>query len=650
MTIPYRSSDDLVEDGIASVIAELRGEPFIGAAAVAARMQATKHAAIDLPLMLLEARLGLTDTEMRVMWLLLAHELDPNARALIRAQNTEEVPDVTYDVLRRFVYGSRARLRTWRELGPDAPLRTFGLIERTDGMAAAPEHRQTFKVSRRVLALAYGDLKLDPDLEGIARVVTHYAPLDTLELASAASEQVCSAVARDGVVIAHGRVGSGRRSLLSAAVGRPTIVVDAGAISSTRDEACAQLRAIAREARLLACVPLITGIDALGPLGATPDRIDLVESELGGLVLATSTRPVPRRWSVPVVQIEIPRLCGASSARLWKRALPQASDSDTDHLATMYPLSPALICAAGTAARAACGDARMRPEHIESGIRAVLDNRLSGLATRVSVSQTWDDLVIPDDQFASIVELLARVRDRRRVYEEWGYAEKLGRGLGVAALFSGPPGTGKTMAAGLIARELRCELYQVDTSKITSKWIGETEKNLAALFDAAEAGHAILLFDEADTLFGKRTDVKSSNDRHANQEVNFLLQRIESYQGMCILTTNHESAMDEAFQRRLAVNVRFPMPEIEERRHLWRTLIPASAPTEGELQLDVLADRFIMSGGHIRNAVLRAAFLAASEGTSITSATLSRAARLEYEAMGKIAPDVAARGNSTLYA
>jgi SpoVK/Ycf46/Vps4 family AAA+-type ATPase len=188
----------------------------------------------------------------------------------------------------------------------------------------------------------------------------------------------------------------------------------------------------------------------------------------------------------------------------------------------------------------------------------------------------------------------------------------------------------------LIAHDLGTELYQVDLSKISSKWIGETEKNLAALFDAAEAGHAILLFDEADAVFGKRTEVRTSNDRHANHETNYLLQRLESFAGICILTTNHESAIDEAFRRRLSVHVRFPVPEADERRRLWRALIPTAAPVAPQLQLDQLGDAYVMSGGYIRNAVLRAAFLAADDNTRIEAAHLARAAQLEYEAMGKI--------------
>jgi SpoVK/Ycf46/Vps4 family AAA+-type ATPase len=280
----------------------------------------------------------------------------------------------------------------------------------------------------------------------------------------------------------------------------------------------------------------------------------------------------------------------------------------------------------------------MKPCHVETGIRAVLDDRLSGLATRITVTQTWDDLVLPDDQTAALVEMVARIRERRRVYEDWGFASKLAKGLGVTALFSGPPGTGKTMAAGLIARELGVDVYQVEPSKLTSKWIGETEKNLAALFDAAEGGHAILLFDEADGLFSKRTNVQSSNDRHANQEVNYLLQRLETFTGICVLTTNHESAIDDAFRRRFSVHVRFPMPAADERLRLWRTMVPVSAPIAADVDFRRLADTFVMSGGYIRNAVLRAAFVAADESLAIAGGTsrTRRATRVRGNGQGDL--------------
>ncbi len=354
-------------------------------------------------------------------------------------------------------------------------------------------------------------------------------------------------------------------------------------------------------------------------------------------MLATTTRRIARRWEQPPTWIEIPDLGGVQRAQLWQRAIPVASSADADVLSNMYPLAPALMATVGRSAMRACAGSEMRPHHIEGAIRTVLDDRLAGLATRITTTQTWDDLVLPEDQTTAIIELLARIRERQRVYEQWGFADKVGRGLGISALFAGPPGTGKTMAAGLICRALHVEMFQVDLSKITSKWIGETEKNLAALFDAAEAGHAVLLFDEADALFGKRTDVRSSNDRHANQEVNYLLQRMESFAGICILTTNHESAIDEAFRRRLTVQVRFPVPDATERRRLWQALLPSKAPVAEDLELPRLAEKYVLSGGYIRNAVLRAAFLAADEEGAITAAHLAKAAQLEYEAMGKLA-------------
>jgi SpoVK/Ycf46/Vps4 family AAA+-type ATPase len=273
---------------------------------------------------------------------------------------------------------------------------------------------------------------------------------------------------------------------------------------------------------------------------------------------------------------------------------------------------------------------------LHDAVRGVLDAKLTTLGTRLAWRQTWDDLVLPDDAVDDIVEFVSRVRHRRLVYETWGMARKVAKGMGLSALFSGPPGTGKTMVAGLIAQELGLDLYQIDLSKVVSKWIGETEKNLGELFDAAEAGHALLLFDEADSLFAKRTQVNTSNDRYANLEVNYLLQRLEAFTGIVILTTNHDTTIDDAFRRRLSLRIEFAMPAPPERERIWRAMLtegPALAP---DLDLASLAHRFEMSGGYIRNAALRAAFLAANDGTPITMPHLLRAARAEYQAMGKV--------------
>ena len=583
------------------------------------------------PVAWLRTRLGLSETELRLLWVLIAHELCPGARRSIRDLSSEPVLDPTLDAIRRVVYGGVHDVRAWRELGDGGALRSLGLVEWID--ASVPEHRRTLRIASRVLALVHGVIELDPELAACATLDVPTPALDALEIAPGVAQKADAAIDEGGLVIVHGAAGSGRRSLLAALAayrGLSLLQINGRALSTERDRLRRELRVVARECRLLERVPLLLHVDALG------DNIDLVE-ELRGLVLATASRAPARRWRTPPSTIELPALRGAQLATLWSRVLPDASAADADLLATMYPLAPALVEAVGAVARREAGADEMRPEHVEAGVRAFLDDRLAGLATRITVTQHWSDLILPEDQTTAIVELLARIRRRSRVYEDWGFGNMLGKGLGVSALFSGPPGTGKSMCAGLIARDLGTELYQVDVSKIASKWIGETEKNLAALFDAAEAGHAILLFDEADALFGKRTAVKSSNDHHANAQINFLLQRLESFTGICILTTNNDSAIDEAFRRRLSIHVRFPVPDTDERTQLWRAMLPAAAPVGDSLPFAELARKYVMSGGYIRNAVLRAAFLAADADEPITAYHLSQAAQLEYEAMGKLA-------------
>jgi DNA polymerase III delta prime subunit len=585
-------------------------------------------------------RLGLSTTENRILWILIAHELSPLARAQLREANTEELSDVTLDTLRRIVYGSRPDPRAWHELAITGTLRRRYLIEPVDEAHGAPEHRNTFKVARRILALVHGVVGLDDELAGIAELSADVMPADHLEIDRHLCEEVRRTIAvRNGICVLQGRCGSGRRSLLTSVareVGMKVLTIDARKIATDRNAASRQLRLISRECTLLQRTPLFLHLDALGASNQVPDRLDLFEAELECFALATTTRPVARRWRSAPTVFDVPVLTGKQRAALWARALPMASSGDAELLATMYPLAPGLIRTVADLAINRADGSEMKPHHIEGGIRSVLDDRLAGLASRIKVTQQWEDLVLPEDQRSVILELLARVRARDRVYEEWGFGDKVGRGSGITALFSGPPGTGKTMCAGLIAADLGIELYQVDLSKITSKWIGETEKNLAALFDAAEAGHAILLFDEADALFGKRSSVKSSNDRHANQEVNYLLQRLESFAGICILTTNFDSAIDEAFRRRLSVHVRFPVPDLDERARLWRALLPEKAPVDPDLPIDELAKKYMMSGGYIRNAVLRAAFMAADEDMNISAKHLVQAAQLEYEAMGKL--------------
>jgi hypothetical protein len=586
------------------------------------------------------SRLALSETEHCILWVLIAHELCPWSRVQLRGMATEQEVDVTRDVLSRVVYGHAPDPRGWYELSPAGRLRSMCLIEQM-GPPESPAHRATFRIARRLLALVHGQIATDEELDGVLDHREAFRAMDELVIDASSRDQLVQCVAEGApFVLLSALAGSGRRSLALAALhaaGHEALTLDARKLAHDPAVARRQLRIYARECRLLRKRPVILHAEALCGSDQIPDRLDLLDVDLGGPCIATASRTLSRRWARPPIQIELAPLGGREREKLWKRALPAASDGDAELLSTIYPLAPALIESVGQTAMREAGGTQVDAKHVALAIRTVLDDRLAGLARRLTVTQDWKDLVLPEDQTMSVIEFLARVRSRRRVYEDWGFAQKLGKGLGVTALFSGPPGTGKTMCAGLIAKDLGTEVYQVELNKIVSKWIGETEKNLAALFDAAEASHAVLLFDEADSLFGKRTAVTSSNDRNANQETNFLLQRLESFSGICILTTNHEPAIDEAFRRRLSVHVRFPVPEEEERERLWQALLPSSAPVAPDLELQPLARKYVMGGGYIRNAVVRAAFIAADANEPISNQHLRHAAQLEYEEIGKLA-------------
>ena len=399
-----------------------------------------------------------------------------------------------------------------------------------------------------------------------------------------------------------------------------------------------QLRAVVREACLFDLMPMFEDVDAERDHPARAPIERTIRAFRGPVLMTATTRESISLRERPLVTHEVARPTTDTRAAIWRSRLPGASDEVVANAASAFTLRPGSIVAAAQNALAGAGGiaTAVTRDGIHDGVRARLGDELGTLATRIEWRQTWNDLVLPPDQFEQIIELVARVRHRTTVLETWGFGAKVGKGHGVTALFSGPPGTGKTMVAGLIASELGLDLYQVDLSKVVSKYIGETEKQLASLFDAAEAGHAILLFDEADSLFAKRTEVKSSNDRYANLEVNFLLQRMETFTGISLLTTNHETALDEAFRRRISLHVRFPMPEEKEREHLWHAMLPKEAPVAGEIDAGRLAREFEMSGGYIKNATIRAAYLAAEAGSPITMAHLAKSARAEYEAMGKI--------------
>ena len=269
-----------------------------------------------------------------------------------------------------------------------------------------------------------------------------------------------------------------------------------------------------------------------------------------------------------------------------------------------------------------------------------MTNRLRMYGSRVTTTQTWDDLILPDEVTAQIKDLSRFAQVREKLFTEWGFGDKMSYGRALSAMFSGPSGTGKTMVAGLIAQDLGVELYRVDLSRVVSKYIGETEERLGRLFSEATQVGAALLFDEADSLFGKRTEIKSSHDRYANLEVNYLLQRLEEFEGLVILTTNFGTSIDEAFVRRLRFRVQFPFPSQPERTKMWEVMLPEKLPQDDDdpIDFDWLGENFELSGGHVRNAVLRAGMLAAHADAPLSMAMTYEAAAAEYRELGKLAP------------
>jgi hypothetical protein len=343
--------------------------------------------------------------------------------------------------------------------------------------------------------------------------------------------------------------------------------------------------------------------------------------------VALAGREAPRA-ARGLVQLDVDLPTAGEQEQLWRRAFePAGLNGALDQVAAQFDLAREEIAAAGLEARAREAGGDPAGDALWDACRAQARPRLDDLAERIEPAAGWDDLVVSETERRTLRELVLHVRHRILVHERWGFAEKSRRGLGISALFVGPSGTGKTMAAEVLARELRLDLYRIDLSAVVSKYIGETEKNLRRVFDAAEQGGSILLFDEADALFGKRSEVKDSHDRYANIEVGYLLQRMESYRGLAILTTNMKSALDPAFLRRIRFVVQFPRPDAAARREIWRRIFPRPTPTDG-LDVEALA-RLDVTGGAIRNIALRAAFLAADADAPVRMAHLADAARSE---------------------
>ena len=417
--------------------------------------------------------------------------------------------------------------------------------------------------------------------------------------------------AREPRIALRGRPGRGRRELakfLAESAGTGMAVV--GPDGELADELEAT--------RIRGLVPCV--------VGAGPEHRELLEASPGPMIACIDDDGVsPLTAGSPV--IELGRLDEPARRALWADLL--GCDETARALARRFHLPPRLAIELASSTR---------PE-IEAITRSVTERfgeLLRGLADRVTDLPKWSEVVLPEELDSSLRELIARHENRDLVARGWGMSRTLRSSTGLVALFSGPPGTGKTLSAGLVARELGRELYRVDVSKVVSKWLGETEKNLGAIFDAAEQADAVLLFDEADSLFARRSAVNSSNDRHANLEVNYLLQRLDTFRGVAILTTNKGSAIDPAFRRRLTSHLTFHLPDAETRERLWEAHLPATDLRADDINIAALAESYPLSGGLIRNIALRAVFLAATDKSPLTQRHLDRAIESEYFERGKL--------------
>ncbi len=519
----------------------------------------------------------------------------------------------------------------WSAASPSGALRRWRLIEVGSGasLTLAP-----LRIDERVLHHLTGLRCLDERLAGIVR-----APAATEELLpsqrevaeeAAAVWESSSTNARLPVIGFCGRDPATLRAAAAAVCARLGLDLHVMAADSVPQDAREQetlARLWEREAALGSSA-LLVEVDDVGA-GRLTVVSSFLEQTAAALLLAGRSR-----WRLDnraILSFDVPSATAAEQRRIWQETLALDEgrmDEDLDRLISQFDLPPSRI-------RAACAEARSGAASYEEMARRVWDAgrrqarpRLDDLAQHLEPRAGWDDLVLPAAQLGTLQEIAVHVEHRARVYEDWGFAAKSARGLGISALFVGPSGTGKTLGAEVLAQTLGLDLYRIDLSQVVSKYIGETEKNLRRVFDAAEEGGAVLFFDEADALFGKRSEVKDSHDRYANIEVSYLLQRMEAYRGLAILATNLKDALDPAFLRRIRFVVHFPFPDAALRAEIWRRIFPAETPTEG-LEIEKLA-RLNIAGGNIRNIALNAAFLAAADGTPVRMTHVARAARGEY--------------------
>lgn len=567
---------------------------------------------------------GLASLDVQVLLIALAPELDRSFERMYAYLND----DVTR---RRATVGLALQLcgcSTWSAAGrrvfaATGPLRAQRLIAVHD--AELPFLGRGLRVPDRVAAYLLGEDDPDGELADALMAAEVCGPPVLGEFHRLAARLRAEPFA---VYLRESRpgVGTAMACRVLHAADRPILRVDPARLPESLDPV------LLREARLTGA-----GI-VLGPLSDGTRIRRFTDLGAGVPVLLAGPEPFDPAWTdrQPLV-LEV----GAEHAKeMWRAQLPEAVDFDLDSATAAYHFDTAQVRRAARAAReyAALEGVPLGVAHLHRGARLQHSAGLDKYARRIRPGVGWGDLVVPPEPAERLRDLIARARHRDRVLGEWRLRRGGGRGRGVVALFAGESGTGKTMAGEVVAGELGLDLYVVELSAVVDKYVGETEKNLDRIFTEADRLDAVLLFDEADAVFGKRSQVKDSHDRYANLESAFLLQRLESFGGVAVLTTNLRANIDDAFTRRFDVVVDFPFPDPGQRRTLWERCLPSAVPRGDDLDLDRCAHEFELAGGAISSAAVTAAYLAAEAGRPVGMAEVLAGARGEYRKAGRLLP------------
>ena len=574
-------------------------------------------------------RLGLDALDSSVLALCAAPELHPRfgrLYAYLQDDVTRRLasPRLAADLLAgEFV----ARSDVLSCFGPDAPLSRRGAIRLPPADATATLADRPIKVADRLTAFLLGAGDLAEAAAGVRLRRRDPHPVSGREESVQRISMLLATRTRLPLVVC----GPDSGAILAAAAGIPLVLI--GVRELERPDAIADARLAAALGQGLLCVD---GLENLSPtergmllrtLDESPERIVLLAGRRSDAI-AVSDRAT--------LLVEVPDPSFGERSHAWTE---YTGSADTREVAAKFRLSIEQIQAAAEVSMIAArsrGDSGPLPVDLDLGARHASSSRLGELAAHLEPGYAWNDLVLPERQLDLLRSISAYLRHRDRVLSEWGYEVTVSRTQGLKVLFAGESGTGKTMAAQVLGAELGLDLFRVDLATIVSKYIGETEKNLERVFTAADGSNAILFFDEADALFGKRSEVSDSHDRYANIEVAYLLQRMERYPGAVILATNFRRNIDDAFARRLDFVIDFPFPEPEDRRRIWQLVLPRAAPVADDVDLDFLANQFKLSGGAIRNCSLAAAFSAADEGSQIEMRHLVKAVAQEYGKQGRL--------------